>query len=231
MTTLESIPASFTTTRDSLHALAEQVIAPARYQHDHHIGLHATPGGFGTPQFGDHERVRVDGVELVHERPGSTQRIVITTLAAGAQFIGTPLGVPNGLYTPATHMRPDEPLVVAADAVRVLAAWLAFATSVLEEVRALYAAHSPSGVQMWPEHFDMSCDFGEANYGASLGDGAITQPYLYVGPWDEARRTGVLGIHPFGAACQYDELAAVPDARAAALEFFFDCAALLVGAP
>jgi hypothetical protein len=207
------------------------VIAPARYQHDHHIGLRSTPGGFGTPQFGDGERVRVEGVELVHERPGSTQRIAITTLTAGAQFLGTPLGVPDSLYPPATHVPPEAHLHVDAEAERVLAAWLAFTTSVLDELRAIYGGHAPSEIQLWPEHFDLSCDFGEANYGASAGDDTITEPYLYVGPFDAGRRTGILGAHPFGAACPYGELAAVPDARAAALEFYFDCAALLVGAP
>ena len=55
-------------------------IAPARYRADGHIGLVATPGGFGTPHFGDGERIRVDGSELVHERPGTTRRVPITTL-------------------------------------------------------------------------------------------------------------------------------------------------------
>ena len=92
-------------------------------------------------------------------------------------------------------------------------------------------------MQLWPEHFDLSCDLGDAdggsraNYGASPGDGAITEPYLYVGPWDASRKTGALGSHPWGAALTYSELSGSPQPRAAGLEFFLDSAALLVGAP
>ena len=72
---LEPLPPAFGATREALHALAEHVLAPARYRADGHIGLVPTPGGFGTPTFGEGERVRVEGVELVHERPGSTRRV------------------------------------------------------------------------------------------------------------------------------------------------------------
>ena len=81
---LEPLPDSFIAARDGMHALAEHVLAPARYRSDGHIGLVPTPGGFGTPTFGEGERVRVDGVELVHERPGTSTRVRITTLGAGA---------------------------------------------------------------------------------------------------------------------------------------------------
>jgi hypothetical protein len=90
-------------------------------------------------------------------------------------------------------------------------------------------------VQLWPEHFDLSTDFGDAgagtraNYGASPGDDRIPEPYLYAGPWDVARRTGVFAAHPFGAALTYGELLAAGDPEGAAREFFRDAAALLVG--
>src|SRR5919204_6187822 len=99
---LDPLPAAFATTREALHTLAENVTAPARYRVDGHIGLVATPGGFGTPVFGDGERVRVDGIELVHERPGSTQRVAIRTLADAAHFLEIPLGAPTEVYKPAT---------------------------------------------------------------------------------------------------------------------------------
>lgn len=234
---LEPLPDSFLATREALHALAEHVIAPARYRVDGHIGLVATPGGFGTPKFGDDEGVRVDGTELVHERPGSTRRVAITTLDAAAQFLGIPVGAPTEVYKPATTVAPDASLPVALDSARALASWIEFATSLLDELRDIYPAQSPSAVQLWPEHFDLSCDLGDsdagsrANYGASPGDGAITEPYLYVGPWDASRKTGALGRYAWGAALTYSELNAAPQPRAAGLEFFLDGAALLVGAP
>jgi hypothetical protein len=68
--TLQPLPAGFADTRDDLHRLAEQVIAPAR-KPDNEIALQATPGGWGTPPFaweGSVQQVRVEGAELVFER-------------------------------------------------------------------------------------------------------------------------------------------------------------------
>ena len=234
---LEPLPASYASTRDALHALAEQVVAPARYRAERHIGLTPTPGGFGTPVFGDGVRVRVDGVELVHERPGTSTRVGITTLAAAAQFVDVPLGGLADVYPPAIEYPADAPLAVRVDGARALAAWYEFTAAVLDELRATYAAHEPSVSTIWPEHFDLACELGSAdagtraNYGASPGDGGIDQPYLYVGPWDAGRRKGALGAYPWGAAITYDELLASGDARGRALEFCFEGAALLVGAP
>ncbi len=234
---LDPLPASFAATREALHALAEHVLAPARYRVDGHIWLLATPGGFGTPPFGDGERVRVDGIELVHERPGSTQRVAIRTLADAAQFLEVPLGAPTDVYKPATAVSPDTPLEIDGESARALAAWIEFSASLLEEMRERYEAHAPSLVQLWPEHFDIACAFGDeaggtrANYGASPGDATIGSPYLYIGPWDAARRTGALAMYPFGAAVTYDELAACSDTKEAARRFFNEGAALLVGEP
>jgi hypothetical protein len=234
---LEPLPPSFGATREGLHALAEHVLAPARYRVDGHIGLVPSPGGFGTPTFGDGERVRIEGTELVHERPGSTRRVSLTTLGDAAQFVGVPLGAPTEVYKPTTACLTDTSLAIAAEAARALAVWVEFASALLHELRDAYAGHSPSAVQLWPEHFDLSCDFGDrdagtrASYGASPGDGTINQPYLYVGPWDGSRKTGPLATYRFGAAMTYDELRAALDARAAARDFYRDCAALLVGAP
>jgi hypothetical protein len=234
---LEPLPPAFGATREGLHMLAEHVIAPARYHADGHIGLVPTTGGFGTPTFGDGERVRVEGIELVHERPGSTRRVPLTTLSDAAQFIGVPLGAPTEVYKPATACLPDTALAIDAEAARALAAWIDFAASLLHELRELYAGHTPSAVQLWPEHFDLSCDFGDrdagthANYGASPGDGVLAEPYLYVAPWDKSRRTGAFAMYPFGAALTYEELLTALDQRATGRDFFHDGASLLLGAP
>ena len=234
---LEPLPPAFGATREALHALGEHVLAAARYRVDGHIGLVPSPGGFGTPTFGDGERVRVEGVELIHERPGSTRRVPITTLGDAAQFVGIPLGAPTEVYKPATACAPDISLQVDAEAARALAAWIDFAAGLLHDVRELYAGQTPTAVQLWPEHFDLSTDFGDrdagtrANYGASPGDGALSEPYLYIGPWDTSRRTGAFAMYPFGAALTYEELRGALDARAAGRDFFRDGAALLLGAP
>ena len=46
------------------------VLSAAYFRATTHIGLRPTPRGFGTPVFGDGERVRVDSTALVHERAG-----------------------------------------------------------------------------------------------------------------------------------------------------------------
>jgi hypothetical protein len=234
---LEPLPDSFVAARDALHALAEHVLAPARYRAETHIGLVPAAGGFGTPMFGDGERVRVDGVELVHERPGTSTRVRITNLGAAAQFVGIPLGAPADLYEPATPCEPDSALNVDPDAAQVLAAWIALGDTLLGALCETYATHSPTAATLWPEHFDLACELGDANarrranYGASPGDGTIPQPYLYVGPWDASRRSGRLATHPFGTAITYEELRAGGDAKGAGTDFFLEGAALMLGQP
>jgi hypothetical protein len=234
---LDPLPDSFVAARDGLHALAEHVLAPARYRADGHIGLVPAPGGFGTPVFGDGERIRVEGVELVHEHPGTSTRVRITTVGAAAQFVGIEPGAVAEVYTPATPCTPDAPVALDPDAARVLAAWIALAESLLEDLRSAYAAHDSTAPTIWPEHFDLACELGDAdagtrgNYGASPGDRAIAEPYLYVGPHEASRRTGKLAAYPFGAAITYSDLLAGGDPKGLGADFFREGAALLLGQP
>ena len=66
---LPPLPADYADARADLHAVAEQVLAAARFAAVGHIALAPLPGGFGTPAFpgpgGVDRVVRVDGVELV----------------------------------------------------------------------------------------------------------------------------------------------------------------------
>ena len=58
-------------TRDALQRVATHVLARARFAATGRFGLRATPGGFGTPAFGDGvEVLRVAGEVLVRERDG-----------------------------------------------------------------------------------------------------------------------------------------------------------------
>jgi hypothetical protein len=230
---LGPLPAAYPATRDAIHALAEHVLAATRYRATKHIGLRPTPGGVGTPPFGDDEIARVEGVELVHERAGDVHRAPITTLGAAAEFFGVPLGAPPG-YTAATPGVPGAPLTVDAAAAAALAEWYAFADDRLAELRRRNEAQESTGAQLWPEHFDLAIELGSeaagtrAGYGASPGDDAIPEPYLYVGPWDAGRRTGRFGRCPFGAALTYSELRATNDHEAAGRDFYMECAQTLL---
>ena len=231
---LPELPATFASTLDALHALAEHVLSSAYFHATAHIGLRPAPRGFGTPEFGDRERVRVDGTALVHERAGTERRAEVTTLREAASFVGVPLGAPD-VYAPSTAVDPDAPLAVDHDAAIALGDWYALGGALLHDLREAHAELPSSESQIWPEHFDLACEIGHedagtrANFGASPGDAAIPQPYLYVGPWDPGRRTGLLGVFPFGAALTYEELRHAAEAGAAGRKFFEDAIALLAG--
>jgi hypothetical protein len=219
--------AVFAATRESWHALAEQVLAPARRQANGKIGLRYTAGGVGTPFFGEDEQVRIAGADLVVVRGGAEHRAGITTIADAARAAGVDPGAPADLYTPATSIDPDRRLAVDRDAASVLGDWFGFACSVLETVRAEQGA-SDARTQIWPEHFDLSIDLGDESvgtrgtFGASPGDDGHAEPYLYVTHWaplaepDDYWNDEVFS----GASLPYAALTAAGDARAKVLEFF-----------
>jgi hypothetical protein len=212
-------------TRTSWHVLAEHVVAPARHGANGKIGLRYTRRGFGTPFFGAEEQVRVDGTTLAVIRGGRADRQPISTARAAADAIGIAPGAPADVYTPTTSLVPDEPLPVDADAAAFLGDWFGFGTSVLEELRAsVPATDEPARVQLWPEHFDPSVDFGDddagrrATYGASPGDEAHPLPYVYVTPW--RAQTGAFWNEGSYASFGLEAFVDATDQRAAVLDFF-----------
>jgi hypothetical protein len=108
--------------------------------------------------------------------------------------------------------------------------WFALGWRALDEVAV--SSPGPTVVQLWPEHFDAGCDVavrdGRANLGASPGDGFHDQPYLYVGPWSDARPGDAdYWNAPFGAVLGHAELRGAPDPHRAALDFYRRGLALL----
>src|SRR3954453_19165492 len=193
---LEALPDGFAETRVALHKVAEAVVAPAR-RPDNEIALRFTRGGFGTPFFeqdGLDCQVRVVHGELVRQRGEEETREPLPDL--------------------------DKPAASA------LGDFYGFACSVLEQLRADEADGDPSLVQLWPEHFDIALELGaerqgrRANFGASPGDGAHPEPYLYVGPWTAAVSGELWNANGFkGAELGYSELLDAEDQRKTALEF------------
>ena len=229
---LPELPVAFAPTRDALHALAEHVMSAAYFHATTHIGLRPTPRGFGTPVFGDRERVRVDGTGLVHEYAGAERRAEISTLRDAATFVGVPLGAPD-VYTATTAVDTDTALALDHDAVLALGDWYALGGALLHDLRTEHSDQPSTESQIWPEHFDLACEIGSAdagtraNYGASPGDAGIPEPYLYVGPWEAARRMGRLAVYPFGAALTYSEMRRAGEAGVAGRHFFEDAITLL----
>jgi hypothetical protein len=220
------------TTRQDLQRVATHVLARRRHAVTGRFGLRATPGGFGTPAFGDDvEVLRVAGPALVRERGGDAAFLPLdsATLAELAAFAGVDLAPPFavGADTPPLG-DPGAPLRLDAGALEVFAGWYDLGWRALDAVVASRPAARPSVVQLWPEHFDaaVAVSFGpdegqRCNLGASPGDSTSDEPYLYVGPWGADRPGGSAYWNaPFGAVLPRPAVLAAPDPLAAAVEFF-----------
>jgi hypothetical protein len=220
---LEPVPQAWAETRQAMRRLACYVLSPARKAANGKIGLRYTYGGFGTPFFGADEQLRVEGVSLIRQRGESAELIPITSLAEAAAFAGVTLSEDPGVGSELPGLGdPDAPLPIDPAAAKRLGDWYGFSASVLEAFRAeLNAAGRACGrVQLWPEHFDMGCGIEGVNFGCSPGDDFLTEPYVYVGPWNTERLPdGGFWNAPFGAALPYKELLGASDQRGAALEF------------
>jgi hypothetical protein len=215
-------------TRAVLHRVATHVLARARHAATGRFGLRVTPGGFGTPAFGDGvEVLRVAGGGLVRERDGraSTMPLDGATLADLAAFAAADLSTPFdvGVDTPPLG-DPHERLAVDDSEVARLADWWHLGWRVLDTVAA--AASDAMAIQLWPEHFDAGtsvavADGDRCNLGASPGDGLSDEPYLYLGPWSDARPGDPSYWNaPFGAVLLRSQVLEARDPFGAAIDFF-----------
>ena len=225
---LVALPEGFSDTRQAMHQLAFFAIAPKRQVATGKIGLRFTYRGFGTPFFGDDEQIRVEDGTLVYQRKGEASQSSVVTLRHACEFLGTSYWDPwfEGFQDPPPPLGPDRELEASSNAAAALGDWFGFGTSVLEQARRTEGATDVSRVQLWPEHFDLAFEMGtgesRASYGASPGDAAHPDPYLYISAWEEIDRS-----EPFwndsafnGASFSYRMLLEAPDQRRAALEFF-----------
>jgi hypothetical protein len=225
---------SLARTRLSLHALAEHVLSAARHRVNGKIGLRFTRGGFGTPFFGADEQVRIEGATLVctASAPVPETRTELTTLGAAASAVGIEAGAPD-VFAPTTPLDLDRPLYLDDASVSTLAWWFGIGAAALAQLRAdpesNRASSPPSLLQLWPEHFDLAVDLGDAevggraNFGASPGDAVHPEPYFYVGPWDRSRLPDPSDHYwnePFGASLPYSALLGPDGSRETALSFF-----------
>jgi hypothetical protein len=199
------------TTRQALHALAEHVLCAARYAAVGRIGLEVVPGGFATPPFGDAGRVvAVENREVVVREGDAVRRAPIETLRTAAELVGIEAGGPSELFPRVTPLDLDAPLVIDPAAYDALVGWYGRAEEALRRFRAEIATDEPSGITLWPEHFDVAIRAAAVNYGASPGEDHFGEPYAYVGP-DEVPAADGYWNQPFGAARTWTELASAED--------------------
>jgi hypothetical protein len=215
---LTALPSTFTSTTASLHAIAEHVLAAARYAVDAHIRMRPAPNGVETPPFGERARVvGIDGDELFDRDDQGERRAAISTVRAAAEFYGVTPGVPAGLWTPTTSPDLDATLAVDLDSVTWLSRWYELAGSVLLELgRTGPVPLEP--LTLWPEGFDLGTTGGRVYYGGSPGDAKIAQPYLYVAPFEKPAKPAPYWNAPFGAALTYDRIGSAAEALAFLVE-------------
>lgn len=227
---LDEIPEGFAETRDQLHQLAFFAVSSARHKAVGRMGLKDTPGGFGTPDF-DGKVARVEADLLVFENSGLVAAQTITTIRAASEFFGNEYESEWFLdfHDPLAPADPDTQLVINTEAVESIGSWFKFGFAVLNELR----GHGVDGddvseVQLWPEHFDPATELGDydrgqrAGFGASPGDAAHPEPYLYVASWSEIDRTNTYWNNESfnGSSMSHSELLSAHDPATSALDFY-----------
>ncbi|WP_456919637.1 hypothetical protein [Geodermatophilus sp. SYSU D00708] len=198
-------------TRTSWHRVAEHVLAAGQFAAKGTIRLRPCPGGFATTVGLGDRQLAVVGDELLAIRGDTRRSQPLTTLGRAARFAGVELGL-RGSYTPATPADPDAQLPVDLTAARRLADWLALGDAALR--RFAEQLGEPMTPVLWPEHFDLGVAAGAVNYGASLGDEAMPEPYLYVGPHEGPPSADPFWNAPFGAASGAPHIVTTDDAVA-----------------
>lgn len=204
---MTSVPEDvLTSTRQSLHAVVEQVLAGPQHRASGTVRLRVDPGSLHT--------VAPPAMSLTSSRvtgPGGEASLLEPTTARDlAQAVGVDVGAPQDLYGDHAPMGPDDRLSVDAEAATALLEWFAVGTAAL-----LQFAPGQTAV-LWPEHFDLAVTVDGVSYGVSPGDGWSPQPYAFVGPHE--RPEDPFFDAPFGAARTWDH---VPDA-ASIVAFFTD---------
>ena len=175
------------TTRAALHGIAELLLAGPQYRRSGTIRLRVLQYGFATVSAPD---TRYTSRGLTH---GETLAPIgeLTYAGLGKQ-LGLDAGAPEGLYHDGSGATPDQTPVLDEAAAADLVAALYRGDQAL---RRLTPQQTPV---LWPEHFDVGVTDDEVNYGVSLGDGYLDEPYMYVGPFTP--RSGPFWNAPFGAA-------------------------------
>jgi len=226
---LGQLPTGYDPGRRALHQLAYFAVAAKRFAATTKLALRYTHGGFSTPFFGANEQVRVEGDLLVVQKGDQVRSTPINNLEDACRFLGIPYQDVwfEDFHDPLAPVGAATLLIVDPAVTAALGEWFGFATSVLEEARRTPGAADVSRVQLWPEHFDLAFEMGSleagqrASNGASPGDGAHPEPYLYVAAWGEIDRSDPYwNDETFnGASLSYAELLDAEDQRATALAF------------
>ena len=183
------------TTRRSLHAVAELVLAGPQYRDIGKLRLQVIPGGFAT--------IGAPAVQAVGTQVTNGGGVAAAISGRTARALGEELGVtagrPDGAYDGGSEVDLDELLTLQAGQAAVVMGALSLGHDALI---AFAPAQTPI---LWPEHFDVAIRADDTNYGVSPGDGFSEEPYAYVGV--SAPPAGdAFWNAPFGAALPLRQL-------------------------
>lgn len=182
-------------TRRSLHAIAELLLAGPQYAAHGTIKLTVTPDGFATVRG---PVVAVAGPVLRTEAAEvALDGHTVSEVAAEAGIGSCDL---SAVYHDGCGLDETHLLVIDAAAAAELHEAFRRGDQALGEL-------APSAERvLWPEHFDVGISSDEVNYGVSAGDGHLPVPYAYIGPWSLAGLEGSFWNAPFGAARPVSEI-------------------------
>jgi hypothetical protein len=207
-------PSPLSSTRESLHRVAEHVLSAALKRATGHIALRPGRGGVRTPALPDGRVLALVGTHIAVEQDGAVLREApVTTVRQAAEVAGVEPGFPWTTHPPGTPFAPDEPLLLDPAAAALLAQWFELGNRALSQFAAGTAGTAKTAgtagtateavdaavPQIFPEHFDLAVSLDRVNYGASPGDATIAEPYLYVGPFDGPPARDAFWNAPFGA--------------------------------
>lgn len=206
-----TVDSELTTTRRSLHAVAEGLLAGPQYRATGTIRLAVRPGGFATSRaYGDFTLIAIEGTDLLVLRGDRPLRLPLTgtcgDLAAGA---GLPVDRLDDVYPGSVRPEPSTRIEVDPNAAATLAAAWNLGDRALRAFGARVTGSPDPDPVLWPEHLDVAIAVDGSDYGVSPGDDVIPEPYAYVS--SAAPRSGAFWNQPFGAARPLSDL---PDQRA-----------------
>ncbi len=195
-----------TSTRDSLHGLAEWLLAGPQYVRAGTIRLRVVDAGVETKD----GLVTLTAAELVVRSGDAESRRALTgTVQALADAVGIEPSVPADLYPDHAPVTPESVIQVDVPTAQGLFEWFN------RGKRGLLTFAPGEEPVLWPEHFDLAISSCDVTYGVSPGDKVHPEPYAYVSPWTP--RSGAFWNAAFGAVRGAAEL---PDSAAVAA--FFD---------
>jgi len=155
-------------TRRSLHAVAESLLAGPQYRASGTIRLQLTTKGFKTRA---EPELLVEGAQVIAQGHGYPLSGV--TLKELGAMLGVEAAGP-GNYHDGADAGPDEPIEVDPEAAEQMFKALNMGQ---EGLRSFAPQQEPV---LWPEHFDVGILVNDVAYGVSPGDRHIGMPYAYV---------------------------------------------------